>query len=149
MSEFLLRNADVLADAVLAIHFSLAAFVVVGQLLIPLGALSGARWVRNWMFRAVHLGLMIFIAGETALGVTCPLTRLEQTLRASAGQTTYSETFIAHWLSPLLFFDAPPWAFVMLHGLAAIAVAATWILVPPDWPRRAEKAARGGNAAHR
>lgn len=140
MSEYLHCYAGVLADAVLAFHFSVAAFVVCGQLLIVAGALAGARWTRNLTFRAIHLGLMVFIAGETAMGATCPLTRLEQSLRVNAGQPAYSETFIAHWLGPMLFFDAPPWAFVLLHGLAAIAVVATWVLVPPD-------CGRGGNAA--
>ena len=144
MSEY----SGVLADAVLAFHFSVAVFIVCGSFLIVAGGILKARWVRNLTFRAIHLGLMVFIAGETALGVSCPLTRLEQTLRVDAGQQAYSETFIAHWLAPLLFFDMPSWAFVMLHGAAAVIIAATWILVPPNRLQCSSHAAEGADAAH-
>jgi hypothetical protein len=90
---------------------------------------------------------MVYIAGETAFGLTCPLTRLEQVLRQSAGQTVYSESFLEHWIRPMLFFDASPWVFVMLHSIAAIVVVATWVFVPPIRPRRVVEALRGGDAA--
>ena len=141
-------NSGWLADAVLALHFSLAGFVVVGEILIVLGALLGARWVRNFLFRAIHLACMIFIAGQTALGQTCPLTSLEQMLRVNAGETSYSGSFVEHWLRPLLFFDAAPWVFVMLHMTAALAIVLTWFLVPPNRPQRPRGTARGADVAH-
>ncbi len=50
-----------LADLVLAIHFALAAFVTLGLLLIPVGAICSWQWVRNRIFRTVHAGLMVFV----------------------------------------------------------------------------------------
>lgn len=147
LSQLLSLNSGWLADVVLGVHFSLAGFVVVGEIMIVLGALLGARWVRNFLFRAIHLGCMIFIAAETALGLTCPLTSLEHMLRVNAGETAYSASFIEHWLRPLLFFDAPPWVFVLLHMMAALAIVLTWFIVRPKWPQRADGPARGADVA--
>ena len=149
MNHFLIRHSGALADAVLAVHVGIVAFVVVGLLAIILGGLAGTSWVRNLRFRAVHLGLMLFIAGETALGQACPLTRLEQVLRLSAGQPAYSESFIEHWLTPLIFFESPPWVFVVLHGFAALVVAITWFLVPPHWPGTANEPLKVPDAVRR
>ena len=149
MSQLSSLNSGWLADIVLAVHFGLAGFIIAGEILILLGAALAARWVRNLLFRAVHLGVMIFIAGETALGQKCPLTSLEQMLRFDAGETPYSGSFIEHWLKPMLFFDAPPWVFVMLHVTAAAAIVLTWFVVPPKWPERVLVPARGADVARR
>ena len=136
MHQFVVAQAGIIADTVLAVHAAIVAFVGGGEAAILLGGLLGTRWVRNLRLRAVHMCLMVFIAAETALGLTCPLTSLEQMLRINAGEAAYSGSFIVHWLSPFIYFDAPPWVFVMLHGLAAIVVVGTWFWVPPDRPAR-------------
>ena len=124
-----------LADGVLFAHVAIAAFIVVGQLAIIVGGVVGSRAVRNLKFRLTHLALIVFVAAETWLGQLCPLTHLEQYLRLRAGQQTYSESFTQHWLAPLIFFDAPWWVFTAIHSLAALIVAGSWLLVPPDWGR--------------
>ena len=123
------------ADAVLCAHAGVAGFVVLGQAAIIAGGLAGTQWVRNFQFRAAHLAMIVFIAVQTGLGQLCPLTELEQFLRQRAGQTSYSESFTQHWLQSVIFFDAPWWAFVALHSLAAMAVLGSWLLLPPAWPR--------------
>lgn len=75
-----------LADLVLAIHFALAAFVTLGLLLIPVGAICSWQWVRNRIFRTVHAGLMVFVAAEAVIGMTCPLTTIEAYLRGTAAK---------------------------------------------------------------
>lgn len=125
-----------LADAVLGLHLGIAAFVVLGQLAIIAGGIIGSKAVRNLRFRLTHLALIVFIAAQTMLGQLCPLTHLEQYLRLRAGQNAYSESFTQHWLTPLLFFDAPWWVFTTLHSVTALVVIATWWLVPPDWSGR-------------
>ena len=92
-----------LADLVLAIHFALAAFVASGLLLIPMGAICKWQWVRNRIFRTVHAGLMVFVAVEALIGMTCPLTTIEAYLRGTEAQ----ESFLAHHLSRLLYWDLP------------------------------------------
>lgn len=121
-----------LADAILAVHVGVVVFVVGGQLLILLGGPLGWGWVRGWWFRLLHLLLMAFIVVQTWLGELCPLTVWEQDLRRAAGQQGYSESFIEHWLSRLIFFEAPWWVFVAAYsGFFALVVLSWW-----RWPPR-------------
>lgn len=123
--------AAALADAVLALHVGVVAFVVLVTLAIPIGGVRGWRWVRSLALRATHLALMLVIAAQAWLGRLCPLTTWEQALRTRAGQDTYEESFIQYWLSRMIFFDAPWWTFVLAYTLVAAVVAACWWRWPP------------------
>ncbi|CAN5687731.1 MAG: DUF2784 domain-containing protein [Luteimonas sp.] len=123
--------ARLLADALLVLHVGIVALVVFGTLLILAGGWRGWSWVRNRAFRIAHLGLMVFIALQAWLGRLCPLTVWEQTLRNRAGQATYSESFMQHWLSRLIFFDAPWWVFVAAYTAFATLVVGCWWWVRP------------------
>lgn len=128
--------AGLLADVILTLHVGIVAFVVLGEAAILLGARRGWRWVRNFALRAVHLALMVFIALQTWLGALCPLTEWEQALRRRAGGDAYSGSFIEHWLSRLIFFEAPWWAFVAAYTAFAALVLLTWRRVPPRKRRK-------------
>jgi Protein of Unknown function (DUF2784) len=116
-----------LADLILTLHFAIVLFNIGGLIAIWLGAWLGWGWVRNRVFRAVHLGLILFIVAEALLGVTCPLTTLEDWMRGEPHQ----QGFIARWVSSWLFYDAPAWVFVLAYSKFGALVAATWVLVPP------------------
>ncbi|WP_242110760.1 DUF2784 domain-containing protein [Luteimonas aquatica] len=120
-----------LADAILALHVGVVAFVVLGMLAILAGGPLGWAWVRRPVFRIAHLALMLLIAAQAWLGALCPLTVWEQALRTRAGQATYSESFIQHWLSRLIFFDAPWWFFVAGYSAFAALAALCWLRWPP------------------
>lgn len=126
-----------LADTLLALHVGVVAFVVLGELLFLLGGWRGWRWVRHFGLRATHLVLMAFIALQAWLGALCPLTVWEQALRRRAGEAAYEESFIEHWLSRLLYYDLPWWAFVAAYTAFALLVALTWRWVPPQRSNRA------------
>lgn len=96
-----------LADALLALHVGIVAFVVPGTACILAGGWRGWAWVRGYPFRSAHLALILLIALQAWLGRLCPLTAWEQALRNRAGQATYGESFMQHWLSRLIFLDAP------------------------------------------
>jgi hypothetical protein len=128
-----------LANAILAAHMGVVVFVVAGQALFLLGGWRGWTWVRNLPLRLAHLVLMMYIALQAWLGELCPLTVWEQDLRRLAGQPSFEASFIEHWLSRLLFFDAPWWVFVAAYTAFAALVAGTWWWVPPR---------RRGNADH-
>lgn len=123
--------AALLADAILVLHVAIVAFVVLGTLAILAGGPLGWRWVRGRGFRIAHLALMVFIALQAWLGRLCPLTEWEQALRLRAGQDAYGGSFVEHWLSRLIFFDAPWWTFVAAYTFLAILLAACWWLWPP------------------
>lgn len=129
-------TAALLADALLVLHAGVVAFVVLGQVLFMLGGVLAWRWVRRLAMRTAHAVLMVFIAVQAWLGQLCPLTVWEQALRRRAGQAAYSESFIEHWLSRLIFLDAPWWVFVAGYTAFSALVLLTWWWVPPERQKR-------------
>ena len=82
-----------LADFVLLLHFAFIIFVIFGGLL----ALKNIKWAWLHVPAAVWGGLVEFA------GWICPLTPLENWLCFKAGAGTYQESFIAHYLLPLIY----------------------------------------------
>ena len=122
---------SLLADVVLFTHVLTVVFVVLGLVLIVLGNLRGWRFVNAWWFRLTHLATIGVVVAQSWLGMTCPLTTLELWLRAQAGEATYAGGFIEHWLSRLLYFNAPPWVFVLAYSVFGAMVLAAWWRWPP------------------
>ncbi len=114
------------ADVVLLIHFSFVLFIVGGLLLIWLGAALSWRWVRNAKFRILHAAAMLFVAAESIIGVACPLTVWENSLRG----TNTESGFIQLWVSRLLFYDLPNWVFTTIYLGVAAAILLTFLSVP-------------------
>lgn len=84
---------DLLATAVVLLHFSFVLFVVGGGLLLY-----------KWPWLAwLHLPAVIWAALLEFNGWVCPLTPLEQQLRSAAGQAGYSGGFVDHYLLALLY----------------------------------------------
>ena len=125
--------AALLADFLLVLHVFIVAFAVLGLLVFVLGGLLQWCWVRSVWIRLTHLALIIFVVLQSWLGATCPLTVWEQMLRRRAGQTAYTESFIEHWLTMLIFFAAPDWVFITAYTLFGALVLLTWWWIPPRW----------------
>ena len=119
------------ADAVLLLHVLFVLFVVLGLLLIFTGRFLSWSWVRNPWFRVVHLAAVALVVLQSWLGIICPLTNWEMTLRARAGDAVYGGSFIAHWLGELLYYQAPPWVFAVSYSLFGLLVVLSWFRVPP------------------
>lgn len=81
------------ADAVMALHFVFIAFALLGSFLV--------LWKRG--FAWLHLPALAWGTWIEASGNLCPLTPLENRFRALAGQTTYGEGFITHYLGPVIY----------------------------------------------
>lgn len=120
-----------LADAVLLLHAAVVVFVVGALLLVVAGRLRGWRWVHQRGFRLLHLGAIGVVVAQAWLGATCPLTTLESWLRVQAGVPGYGGGFVAHWVSRLLFWDAPAWVFVLAYTAFGLLVLLAWWWVPP------------------
>jgi len=128
---------QLLADVVLTLHVAVVAFVVGGLVLVIIGNLRNWRWVNALWFRLAHLGAIAVVAAEAWLGVVCPLTNVEMWLRAQARATTYSGSFIEHWLQRVLYYEAPSWVFALAYSLFGLLVVAIWLRFPPaSKPRR-------------
>jgi hypothetical protein len=123
-----------LADFVLLIHFAIVIFIIGGWLLIVLVNGCGwtsMLWVNRWWFRLAHLLAIGVVIAQAWLGRLCPLTIWEQALRAKAGQVIYSESFIQHWVSRLMFFDAPLSTFALIYSAFGLLVVFSWWRWPP------------------
>lgn len=120
-----------LADITVIIHAAFVLFVILGQLIILIGWLRQWRWTRNWLFRGWHLAAIGYVVVEAWLGITCPLTSLEDFLRSRAGETTYGTSFIGYWLHYWLFYTAPEWLFVLIYSIFGLLVVLTFAGYPP------------------
>ena len=129
---------QLLADLVLTLHFGVVAFVVGGLVLTIIGNVRAWRWVNVLGFRLAHLGAIAVVVAQAWLGATCPLTSFEMWLRAQALATSYSSSFIEHWLQRLVYFEAPAWVFTLGYSLFGLLVALIWWRFPPN-------IRRGGN----
>ena len=122
---------QLLADVVLTAHFAVVVFVVGGLVAIVVGNLRGWRFVNGWWFRGAHLAAIGVVVLQAWFGTVCPLTTLESWLRVQAGETAYEANFIEHWLTRLLFYEAPGWVFTAAYTAFGLAVVAAWWRFPP------------------
>jgi hypothetical protein len=122
----------VLADLTLVVHAAFVAFVVFGLLLIWIGWLRRWNFVRNFWFRLAHLAAIGVVAAESLISFVCPLTTWEDRLRMLAGgEQRYQESFVQHWLHPVLFFDVDERTFTIIYIAFFVVVALSLWLVPP------------------
>lgn len=105
--------------------------MLVGFILILAGALFGWRWIRNRVFRWIHLGCITLVAVEAVVGQICPLTLLENWLLVGSGQAGYERTFIGQLIYDLLYYDFPAWVFTVAYVSLAVLTALTLVLIPP------------------
>ena len=120
-----------LADLVVFAHFAYVLFVVLGLVAILVGLAMRRAWARNFWFRSIHLGMIVVVVLEAILGITCPLTTLENALRRLGGQEPDALGFIDRWLHAIMFFRAPAWVFAVLYAAFGAAVLATFLIAPP------------------
>ncbi len=101
-----------MADLIVALHFAFVIFVVLGGLLV-------LRWPPLiWLHvPAVAWGVLIEFAGWI-----CPLTPLENRLRAQQGETGYEGDFIARYILPVLYPEGLTRRDQWLLGGVALAV---------------------------
>jgi hypothetical protein len=85
-----------LADLVLVVHLAFVVFVLCGGLLTLTW-----RWIA-WL----HLPAALWGAIVEFTGWICPLTPLENWLRAQGGEATYAGDFIVRYLRSILYPDA-------------------------------------------
>jgi len=125
------ESYQLLADAVLALHFAIVAFVIGGLVLIVAGNLLRWRWVNRLWFRLVHAAAIGIVVLQAWLGRVCPLTTLESWLRVQAGSPSYSQSFVEHWMHHVLYYELPSWVFALAYTMFALLVAAAWWYFPP------------------
>lgn len=124
----------VVAEAlVVAVHFALLAVLVVGGFVAV-----RYRWVLP-----VHLGMVAWAVLSVALTWDCPLTDLQQVLRAAAGHPPLASGFIDTYVSGVLVPDADG----PVQAVVLAVVLASWVLLVRDARRRRANPVTAGSPA--
>ena len=106
---------QVLANAVLLLHFAVVIFVVLGLPAVLVGNWRGWVWANHFWWRVVHLLAIGIVVLQAWLGRYCGLTALESKLRGMAGQVGYERSFVEYWVQRLLYYEGPLWAFALVY----------------------------------
>jgi hypothetical protein len=105
-----------------------------------LGALLGLR-DRRWLWAhaaAVTWGVTIIVVQGR-----CPLTLLEKQLLSRSGGSSYTESFLDHYLFGRVLPDGSQ---AWVYGLHLVVIAATYAVVAVHWRRQPDTAPAGGAA---
>jgi hypothetical protein len=105
-------TAHALASLVVAAHVAFVAFVVSGGLLV-------LRWPK---LLYLHLAAVLWAVYVEWSGAICPLTPLENTLRAAAGLEAYAGDFVAEYVFPVLYPEGLTRGAQLAIGTAVLAV---------------------------
>ena len=97
------------ADLVVVVHVAFLVFVAAGGLV-------AWRWPR---VAVVHVPSVVWAVTSVAVGLACPLTSLERSLRALAGDRPYAGGFVDHYLEGVVYPEA---ATPVLWGAAVVLV---------------------------
>ena len=102
-----------------------AGLIVLAHLAFVVFAAGGVLLVLRWPALAwVHLPAVAWAAFIEFSGGICPLTPLEQALRARAGLEAYTGDFVARYLFPVLYPEGLTRQAQLVIGLAVVAVNA-------------------------
>ena len=103
---------QILADIVVILHLAFVIFVVGG-------GLCALRWRNAIYFHlpAAAWGVLIEFAGWI-----CPLTPLENWLRAKGGENGYSGEFVEHYVLPVLYPSDLTREIQMVLGTLVVAI---------------------------
>lgn len=104
-----------LVDLVLLVHGCFALFVVAG-------GFAALRWrALIWL----HLPCLAWGCSVEFAGWICPLTPLENQLRAASGEPTYGGDFLAHYLAAALYPMGLTRPIQITLGAGLVAINAT------------------------
>lgn len=98
------------ADFIFILHFCFVLFVVFGGLLV----------LRRRSFLYLHVPALLWGVAVELLRLPCPLTRLENYLRALGGEAGYAGGFIEYLVSFVIYPEISA-AFQMFLGVSLIA----------------------------
>jgi len=112
------------ADLVLVFHLAFVVFVALGGLLV-------LRWRRvAWL----HIPAAAWGAAIEFGGWICPLTPVENDLRARAGESPYTGDFVARYLLPVIYPEGLTREAQIVMGIAVLVLNA--VIYAVVWRRR-------------
>ncbi len=121
----------ILADIIVVLHFGWVLFMLLGFVL----SLWGFFWKNFfnwWLFRILHLFGIVYVVLLAVLRQYCPLTILENTLRARYNPIlTYPGSFIVHYINRLVYPDVNPLILLIPTIFIAVFTVVIFIIKPP------------------
>jgi hypothetical protein len=114
------------ADLVLFAHFLFAAFAVFGGVLV--------FYEPAWAW--VHIPVVLWSSVVNLMSWTCPLTPIENALRARAGQLGYSGGFVQHYIGPVVYPRGMPRQLELVAGVSIVAGNALVYAIVLAWAGR-------------
>jgi len=121
----------VLYAAVFWLHVAVILFNLFGLIAVPLGAWRNWGFVRDFWWRLLHLLALGIVALQAIFGRACFLTLWQSDLIQSAGGPVSREPMIQRWVSELIYWPLPIWAFAVLYVAVWVYALLLWRLVPP------------------
>ena len=122
----------VLADIIVVMHFAWILFMLVGFIL----TIKGFWWkgfFDKWLFRTIHLFGIIYVSSLAVLRQYCPLTILENNLRARYDPSlVYPGSFMVHYLERLVYPDVYSWIILLPTIFIAVFTIIIFIVKPPS-----------------
>jgi hypothetical protein len=110
------------ADLVLIVHLAFVLFVALGGLLV----------LRRSRLMWLHLPAAVWGTLSEFLGVFCPMTPLETTLRELGGGTGYEGDFIGHYITAVIYPSGLTRGLQIALGFGALllnmAIYGYWLL---------------------
>ena len=123
--------SKILADIIVLIHLAWIVFMVVGFFLTLRGFFHKAFFDR-WVFRTLHLGGIVYVGSLAILREYCPLTILENTLRARYNpELTYPGSFIMYYAQKFIYPDIRPVVILIPTFIIVVFTIVVFILRPP------------------
>lgn len=116
-----------LSHLVLAIHFGLIIFNVVGLIVIPLGGLFGWSFVRERIWRILHLVSWGAVALQAVAGRACFLSDWQYELAGGKGD---ADPLIARIVNAVIYWPMPLWVFTMIYAAIFALVLGLFRIVP-------------------
>ena len=104
--------AHTLVTTVVVLHLAFVVFAIAG----------GVLAIRSPRIAYVHLPAVAWALFVEWSGAICPLTPLENSLRATAGLEAYAGDFVAKYMLPLLYPDGLTRTAQILIGFLVLAV---------------------------
>ena len=114
-------------DFIIFFHFVIVIFITSLLVLIPLGYKLNWKLLQNKTVRKTHLGLMSFVTFEAIIGMTCPLTMVENYLSGMS----QNETFISYWLGKVIYWNFPSIFFTIIYCLCLTWIILMWRIFTP------------------
>ncbi|MBV6422871.1 MAG: hypothetical protein NAOJABEB_00658 [Steroidobacteraceae bacterium] len=100
----------VAADLVLLAHFLFAASAVFGGICVAM----------DWRWAWIHVPVVAWSSAVNLMSWTCPLTPVEQRLRARAGQAGYRGGFIEHYVGRAVYPRGMPRRLELIAGVSVL-----------------------------